>query len=195
MKICTLCKLEKSLEDCYYKWNKATCKKCITARGTEARRQWRKDNPEICREYSKKWREQNPDKAKKVAAKGRIKNKESRNKLKKEWYDNNRDKERSYTAKRRATSKNARIINTGECDKEIQNIYKKAKLLEEINKIPYNVDHIIPLTHKNVCGLDVPWNLRVIPKDMNASKKNKFDGTYENSSWKFDYLEKEKLKE
>lgn len=35
-------------------------------------------------------------------------------------------------------------------------------------------DHIIPLNHPNVCGLTVPWNLRIVPWRVNASKGAKW---------------------
>lgn len=36
------------------------------------------------------------------------------------------------------------------------------------------LDHIIPLTHPSVCGLNVPWNIQVIPYRVNAVKSNKW---------------------
>lgn len=38
--------------------------------------------------------------------------------------------------------------------------------------IEHTIDHIVPLNHPRVCGLNVPWNLRVVPKASNAKKLN-----------------------
>jgi hypothetical protein len=48
------------------------------------------------------------------------------------------------------------------------------------------MDHIIPLKHPKVSGLNVPQNIQLITKEENDLKDNKFDGSYENNSWKKD---------
>lgn len=39
----------------------------------------------------------------------------------------------------------------------------------------YVLDHIDPLQHEHLCGLNVPWNLQVLADRENASKGNKVD--------------------
>lgn len=34
------------------------------------------------------------------------------------------------------------------------------------------LDHVVPLTHPAVCGLTVPWNFRLVPHEVNASRGN-----------------------
>jgi len=45
---------------------------------------------------------------------------------------------------------------------------------KEQTGIEWNVDHIIPLKGKNICGLHVWNNLQVIPKITNLKKGNKY---------------------
>lgn len=39
----------------------------------------------------------------------------------------------------------------------------------------YEIDHVIPLNHPLVCGLHVPANLRVVLRETNLAKGNRFD--------------------
>jgi 5-methylcytosine-specific restriction endonuclease McrA len=51
-------------------------------------------------------------------------------------------------------------------------VYDEAARLTEETGILHEVDHWVPLTHPNVCGLHVDWNLRAIPKLCNMAKSN-----------------------
>lgn len=84
-------------------------------------------------------------------------------------------------AKRRATQKSARP-HWADLDK-IKEIYTKSAELSS-NGDKYEVDHIIPLTHDKVSGLDIPENLQILTRSENRTKSNQFDGTNNNSSWR-----------
>lgn len=52
--------------------------------------------------------------------------------------------------------------------------YQLAAMLTQASGTPYHVDHIIPLQGKNVSGLHVFSNLRVIPGAENVKKSNSY---------------------
>jgi hypothetical protein len=56
---------------------------------------------------------------------------------------------------------------------EIRQLYQIAITMSKTTGERYVVDHIIPLISDEVCGLHVPWNLRVITQEENLRKSNK----------------------
>lgn len=46
--------------------------------------------------------------------------------------------------------------------------------ISEDSGIKHTLDHIIPLNHPMVCGLNVPWNIQIVPHWHNARKSNRF---------------------
>jgi hypothetical protein len=56
---------------------------------------------------------------------------------------------------------------------EIRQLYRIAITMSQTTGERYVVDHIIPLQGEFVCGLHVPWNLRVITQEENLAKSNK----------------------
>lgn len=66
---------------------------------------------------------------------------------------------------------------TAEQKRQIRDIYMSARRISKETGEPYVVDHIIPLRHPDVCGLHVPWNLRVMTREANLLKSNKLEGS------------------
>jgi 5-methylcytosine-specific restriction endonuclease McrA len=56
---------------------------------------------------------------------------------------------------------------------QIRQMYLQAQKLTKMTGERYVVDHIIPLINDSVCGLHVPWNLRVMTQEENLKKSNK----------------------
>lgn len=64
---------------------------------------------------------------------------------------------------------------TAEQRAQIKAIYRHAADCSLVGGSKYQVDHIIPLHAIGICGLHVPWNLQVLPRDLNAQKGNSYD--------------------
>lgn len=113
----------------------------------------RDDVQESARLRTKKWAQANPEK---------------KRAMDKAFTEANRALVTSYKAARRARVLQATPAWLTEVHwVEIRAVYAAAERLTRETKIKHEVDHIVPLQGKNVCGLHVPWNLRAIPKDKN----------------------------
>lgn len=151
-RVCCVCHTKKSL-DCFYK-NKTKpfgrtyeCKNCLKDIMAERRRL----NPDLNKQSCRKYYEQN-----------------------KEVFYRNKENRAYNQANRRARKLSATPAWLSDYDKElIKWVYHAAKVAEKQYGEPYHVDHIVPLQGKDVCGLHVPWNLRVIPARDNISKGNR----------------------
>jgi 5-methylcytosine-specific restriction endonuclease McrA len=74
--------------------------------------------------------------------------------------------------KRRHRDATPKWITTGQ-KLAMRQLYLQAMGLTKLTGERYVVDHIVPLISDEVCGLHVPWNLRVITQDENLRKSNK----------------------
>ena len=121
--------------------------------------------------------------------KSHSKHKEKHNKACRDWYEKNaeeRKKQMRQYNKENSTKLNANAMKRYACKIkrtppwlaedhfiEIESYYAEARELTDFFGIPWEVDHIVPLQGRNVSGLHVPWNLRVVPRSVNRRKSNK----------------------
>ncbi len=156
MKGCRKCEAEKE-EDRFSK-GRNVCKECrASQRNIQKYREYKKEynNREAVKqlkyEYNKIWRSRNPEKMKEH--------------LSKHYYNNKtqyREKAARYRAtKQQSTPKWADLAT-------IKDFYLEAEYHQ------MEVDHIIPLNNKKVCGLHVEHNLQLLSKADNRTKSNKF---------------------
>ena len=127
-----------------------------------------------------------------------LQNKAKKLEYQKVYQKNNRDKVNTLNRKYAKTEK-GRAVNTAK--RAYRRALQKAATPKWVDKAAlkaiykscpkgFHVDHIIPLDNELVCGLHVPWNLQILSAFENDSKSNKWDGTYENESWRNDLKKK-----
>lgn len=168
--ICVRCLTDKE-DSCFYRQSSSKtglqkyCKVCCSEKALE----WRTKNPERHKENRKKHYSENTDKELLQMALWRSKNKG----YTKTWRNLNKVKSRASYAKRRAKRNMATPPWLSEVQlKQIEYFYFLARDASLLTGEPYEVDHIEPLVSNEVCGLHVPWNLQVLPRDLNRKKSN-----------------------
>lgn len=145
MKQCSKCKVTKELTQ-FSKRNDRPCgykAKCKNCVGSELK-SWRLDNKDKHCKSNAKWKKKNPIQVAVMNA-----------------------------ARRAAKLKATPNWLTKDHLKLIEMQYGLAHYMTEVTGMEWQVDHIIPLQGKNVSGLHVPWNLRVITASENCSKKER----------------------
>lgn len=127
----------------------------------------------VCaKDYARKFDQKNPNRVSDYWRRNPDKKRESNRR----YVEKNRAHFYALLSKRRARKLSATPSWLSPADlAEIEGIYQHAHILTQITGEPYDVDHIVPLQGKNVCGLHVPWNLQAIPASTNRSKSNSTD--------------------
>lgn len=193
MKTCGKCGIAKS-NDAFHKRTSSAdglhgqCKECILSKSKERYA----SNKSAVLQRNKEYREANRDIRLEAKKDYYLKNKEAqslyykeyRSKMgetirekRAEWRNREREHVNIYSRAFRRKMKMATPLWLGKSDRElISAIYRHARDCEIVTGTAYHVDHIVPLQGKEVCGLHVPWNLQVLPQDVNDAKGNRFDG-------------------
>lgn len=71
---------------------------------------------------------------------------------------------------------------------DIDSVWNESDRISKESGVRQAVDHIVPLNHPIVCGLNVPWNLRVIPYIDNQNKSNNWWPDMPEYQTKFNFL-------
>jgi hypothetical protein len=156
---------------------KGSCVGCLKVewvKGNETRAEYFKqyNKQEEVKDRKNEWYLKNKDQ---VIAAANTRPIEVKREYQKAWKERNITWVRADTKARRRKHREATPKWLTKKEKsEIRELYKIAITMSKTTGEQYVVDHIVPLRGEGVCGLHVPWNLRVITQEENLKKSNKF---------------------
>jgi len=134
-----------------------------------------KPKSEASKAAGKRYYERNKDL---VKARSAARPAEEKRRHKYAYHEKNPEYRKAQTSLRRRRHKDATPPwVTADQKKLMRSLYIEAQRMTKITGERYVVDHIVPLINSEVCGLHVPWNLRVITQEENLKKSNKIVDT------------------
>lgn len=174
MRVCTRCQEPKNLAefnaDCRGPGGLNTgCRPCIARYKAE----WRTANREKANSYGRKYTERNPERVRASKLVYFEANKEKALAAARKWQAENTHARNAATARRYVRKKQA--TPPWACRYIIEWYYFDALWMTEQTGVAHQVDHVVPLRGKTVCGLHCEDNLQVIPAAANHRKHAKFE--------------------
>ena len=174
MKTCKTCENEKPESDYYRdgRWLRNSCKDCTKSK----RRAYVERNREKVLEAVREYYHANAEQCRAKNNAYYHANKETLREQQADYYRRNKHKFLALNSTARAALYQATPSwLTDQQRKEIKDIYAMRDMMVGETGEQHHVDHIVPLRGKNVCGLHVPHNLRVITAQENLMKGNRYD--------------------
>lgn len=155
---------------------KGSCIECVKEDWViDNERRKNKPKSEASKQAGRRYYEKNKEL---VKARANARPKDEITQYKKRHKENNPEYYKALTSvrKRRHRDATPKWI-TSEQKLIMRKLYLQAQKLTKITGGRYAVDHIVPLISPDVCGLHVPWNLRVTTQEENLKKSNKLIDT------------------
>ena len=151
---------------------KGTCVECRKEDwSVENERRKEKPKSEASKAAGRRYYEKNKEA---VKARANARPKEEVTQYKRLHKERNPEYYKALTSVRKRRHRNATPKWLGVKEKlAMRKLYLQAMDLTRLTGERYVVDHIVPLLSDEVCGLHVPWNLRVITQEENLRKSNK----------------------